>query len=114
MNTVTTTSPVSLRVAARHQAAVLFRDVPAAETRIEYSDGGRISAVELARWLEPVFGTVVKLRFRPSMVGPPNTVAWEAMDARADVHGGKLVLHAGISEDGSEVVTWGEVTVDER
>jgi hypothetical protein len=113
MNT-TTTSPIALRVVARHQAAIVLRDMPGAKTRIEYSDGGRISAVELARWLEPVFGTVVKLRFRPSLTGLPNTVAWEAIKEDGEVANGKLVLHAGISDDGSEVVSRGEVAVDER
>ena len=102
------------RIVRRHQArqgAVIFRDFPAARTRIEYSDSGRISAVELMKMLEPTTGRLVKLRFRPSLTGLPTTVSWEALDTDANVVTGKLVLHAAVSE--SEVVSWADVTVGE-
>jgi hypothetical protein len=102
------------RIVRRHQArhgAVIFRNVPAVKTRVEYSDSGRISAVELMKMLEPTTGPLVKLRFRSSMTGLPNTVAWEALDTDANVVTGTLVLHAAVSE--SEVLSWADVTVDE-
>ncbi len=99
------TDPVTLRVARRHRAAV-----PAERVRIEYSDSGRISAVELMKMLEPTTGPLVRLRFRPSLSGSPNTISWEALDENANVVSGKLVLHAAVSEN--EVVSWAEVTID--
>lgn len=103
------TSPLAHRHARRH-AAVVFRDFPATKARVEYTDAGRISAVELARMLEPTCGFVTGLRFRPAITGLPNTISWEALDENAEVVTGKLVLHAGVSD--IEVVTWAEVIVD--
>lgn len=105
-----TTSPLARRIVRRHQAAIVFRDIPVSPTRVEYSNGGRILAVELARMLEPTCGFVTGLRFRPSLAGRPNTVSWEALDENAEVVTGKLVLHAGLSD--IEVVTWAEVIVE--
>jgi hypothetical protein len=102
--------PIALRVARRHQADVLFRDVPVPKYRVEYSNAGTISAVALARMLEPTLGVIVKLRFRPSLTGSPNTVSWEALGENANVVSGKLVLHAAGAPD--EVVSWAEVTVN--
>jgi len=98
-----TADPIAHRVARRHQAAVVLRSVPA-ETRIEYRNAGTISAVALARMLEPSLGFLVRLRFRPALDGPPTTIAWEGLDANGDVVSGRLVLHAGVSE--SEVISW--------
>jgi hypothetical protein len=95
------------RVVRRHQATVVFRDVP--YSRIEYSDGARVTAVELARMLEPTTGPLTKLRFRSSITGTPNTIAWEALDEDADMVSGKLIIHARVSD--TEVVTWAEVEV---
>jgi hypothetical protein len=76
---------------------------------VEHTDSGRISAVALAKKLEPQLGLLVKLRFRPSLTATPNTVAWEALNERAEVVTGKLVLHAALAE--SEVASWAEVMV---
>ncbi|MGA3122609.1 MAG: hypothetical protein ABSF69_17730 [Polyangiaceae bacterium] len=101
--------PLAVRVARRH-AAVVFRDVPTEDIRIEYSDSGRISAVALSRMLERELGPLVTMRFRRSLVGTPNTVAWEALNERAELVSGKLELHAGVRDD--EVVSWAEVFID--
>jgi hypothetical protein len=85
--------------------------VPGKNIRIEHTDSGRISAVALAKMLEPVTGVIVKLRFRASLTGTPNTIAWEALDENANVISGKVVLHAAVADD--EVISWAEVTVDE-
>jgi hypothetical protein len=69
---------LALRIVRRHQATVVFRDVP--YSRIEYSDGGRVTAAELMRMLAPTVGFVTGLRFRASITGMPNTVAWEALE----------------------------------
>jgi hypothetical protein len=100
-------------VARRHvrEAAVALRDVQPERFRVEYSNSGRISAVALARMLEPQLGILVKLRFRPAITGTPNTIAWEALDENANVISGKLVLHTGVADD--EVISWAEVFVDE-
>jgi hypothetical protein len=88
-----TPTPIARRVAHRHQAAV----VPA-RSRIEYSTGGRISAVELAKMLDLDLGMLMELRFRRSLRVQPNAVEWEALDENAQVVTGLLVLHAGVSE----------------
>jgi hypothetical protein len=102
---------IARRVARRHQAAVVFQDVPATETGIEYMDSGRISAVALMNMLEPSVGKLVRLRFRRSFKIDPNGVSWEALDEHANVLTGRLVLHAAFGE--SELVSWAEVVVDE-
>jgi hypothetical protein len=107
--------PIAPRVARRHrarEATTIFRDIPGPKYRVDYIDSGRITAVELMKMLEPTTGLLVKLKFRPSLTGTPNTVAWEALDENANVVTGKLVLHAAVSE--SEVVSWAEVVVDRQ
>jgi hypothetical protein len=96
--------PIASRVAQRYR-----RDVLGA-TRVEYTDSGTISARDIERLLKPSFGVLMKMRFRPSLVGDPTTVAWEAVDARAHLVRGRLVLHAAVAED--RVVSWAEVLVD--
>jgi hypothetical protein len=100
---------LAVRVARRH-AAVVFRDVPTETILIEYSNSGRISAVELTRMIERELGPLVTMRFRRSLVGTPNTVAWEALNERAELVTGKLELHAGVRDD--EVSSWAEVFID--
>jgi hypothetical protein len=51
------------RVARRHKTAAALR---VKNTRVEYSNSGGISAVELARMLERQLGVLVKLRSRPA------------------------------------------------
>jgi hypothetical protein len=60
--------------------------------------------------LEPHLGLLVKLRFRPSLTGTPNTVAGEALDEDANIRSGRVVLHAAVSE--SAVTSCAEVVVD--
>jgi len=104
------TDPLALRVARRHQAAMVVRTVPTTKTRVEYTNSGRISAVDLMNMLEPQFGYLVKLRFRPSPGGPSTTVAWDGVNEDGNVVTGKLVLHAAVDE--GEVMSWAVVTVD--
>jgi hypothetical protein len=104
-----TPTPIALRVARRHQAAIVLRDAPAATTRVEYSSSGRISAVELMRMLEPELGVLVGLRFRRSLEVDPNGIEWEGLDEEGNLVSGRLTLHASLSE--TEVVTWGEVII---
>ncbi len=98
------------RIVRRH-AAVVFRDIPSARTRVEYSDSEMITAVELMTMLEPTLGFVTNLRFRPSLTGLPNTVSWEALDEHAEVVSGRLILHTAVAEN--EVASWADVVVDE-
>jgi len=104
--------PVAVRVARHHMrgSAVVLRDVQLREPRVEYSDSGRISAVALMKMLGPEVGALVRLRFRPSLTGAPNTVAWEGLNERANIVSGKLLLRAAVSE--SEVASWAEITID--
>ena len=102
--------PLARRILRRHQAAVVFRDI--SYTRVEYSNGGRIAAIELMKMLEPTVGFVTGLRFRPAITGTPNTVSWEALGPEGEVVSGRLLIHAGVSE--SEIVTWAEVMISER
>jgi hypothetical protein len=106
-----TPTPIARRIASRHHAAVIRRDVRVPKTRVEYSDSGRISAARLARILEPHLGLLVKLRFRASLTGEPNTLDWEALTEKANVIAGRLILHACVVE--TEVTSWAEVVVDE-
>ncbi len=52
------------------------------------------------------------MRFRRSLVNDPNAVAWEALDERAKLVTGRVVLHAGVSE--TEIMSWAEVVIDCR
>ena len=62
------------------------------------------------KMLEPSIGKLVNLRFRPAIIGTPNTFAWESLDENANIVSGKLELHAAVSDE--EIVSWAEVTVD--
>jgi hypothetical protein len=74
------------------------------------TDIWRASAREIERILRAQLGVMLRLRFRPALGGMPNAIAWEALDERAELVTGKLVLHAGVRYD--EVVSWAELTVD--
>jgi hypothetical protein len=105
--------PTAIRVARRlvaREGAVIFRGAPAQRLRIEYTDSGTISAMEVAKMLRPRLGILLKLRFRSSLVVDPNGAEWEAVDENANVVSGRLILHAATSE--TEVGTWAELTVD--
>lgn len=101
------TAALARRVAHRY-AAIAIRDVPV--DRIEYTDGGTISARDLERILRPSLGFLMKLRFRSSLRIDPNGVEWEAVNETGEIVSGKLVLHAAVSE--AKVVSWAEVVVD--
>jgi len=105
--------PIARRVARRHarEGAILFRDAPAKNTRVYYSNSGRISSVELMKMLEPSTGKLLKLQFRRSLKIDPNGVEWESLDENANIVSGKLELHAAVADD--EIVSWAEVRVDE-
>jgi hypothetical protein len=102
--------PLVRRVARCHQAAVVLRDVPVETVEVIYSDGGIVSARDIARLLEERFGVLVRVRFHPSLSGTPNTVAWKALDGQGEIDTGRLILHAGVRQD--QVVSWAEVVVD--
>ena len=97
------------RVARRYQAAVL-RDKPIPE--IVFSDEGVISAADIKRFLEPHIGTLFQVRLRPSLVGLPNTIAWEPLSENAEFITGRVVLHAKVDE--TRISVWAEVLVDQR
>jgi hypothetical protein len=106
-------SRISLNVASSggpHHVAVVLRNVPTVETRVEYTASGSIYAFELARMLEAQLGGVMRLRFRPVPAGPATTAAWEAVTEDGAIVTGQLVLHAAITE--SEVMSWAVVSVD--
>jgi hypothetical protein len=104
--------PLALRVARRHRAAIVSRDAVFTKTkvRVEYDCSGKISMIDLKLMIEPQVGYLMKLRFRPSLVGTPTTVGWEGVKVDGELVTGKLVLHALVSE--GEVRSWGEVVVD--
>jgi hypothetical protein len=104
--------PIAIRVARRHQAALVLREVPATKTRVEYTAGGSISALDLEQMLEGQLGYIIRLRLRATPVGPTTSIPWEAIAEDGAVVTGKLVLHAAVAEDG--VVSWALVTVDPR
>jgi len=102
--------PLAARVARRHQAALLVRNVPAIKKRVEYTDSGSIYAFELAKMLEDQLGYVARLRFCPAPAGPPTTIALEALTEDGRLVTGKLVLHAAVTE--TEVASWAVLTID--
>jgi hypothetical protein len=61
--------------------------------------------------LEPQFGYMVRLRFRPAPSGPTTSIAWDAVTENGDVVTGTLVLHAAATE--AEVLSWAVLTVDQ-
>lgn len=98
------------RVLARHMAAaVVLRSVPAPTVEVILGDGGIVTGRDIARLLEDRVGTLLKVRFRRSLSGMPNTVAWEAVDERGEIVTGQVLVHAGVRED--QVVAWAEVVV---
>jgi hypothetical protein len=103
--------PLAVRVARRHQAAVVLRSVPTIRTRVEYTASGSIHAFELATILEAQLGAVMRLRFRPNPVGSTTAIAWEALMGDGEIVTGQLVLHAAITE--TEVTSWAVLTVDQ-
>jgi len=98
------------QIVRRFQAAVVLREPPT--TEIVFSDGGVLTTSDLRRLLEPQLGPLVKMRLRPSLVGLPNTVAWEALSEDAEFVTGRVVLHAKV--DQTRIVVWAEVLVDQR
>jgi hypothetical protein len=48
------------KVVLATKPCVVLRDAPPTTTRVEFSGGGRISAVELTKMLEPDVGALVK------------------------------------------------------
>ncbi len=61
--------PVIRRVARRCGAEVSFREVPAADYEVSYSDGGVVSDDDVARLLQTRFGYVAGLRSFPVNIG---------------------------------------------
>ncbi len=99
------TDPISVRVARRHQAALVVREVPTVKKRLEFTDSGRISALDVMNMLEAQFGYIVRLRFQASPGGEATSVGWVAVNENGDAISGKLVIHAAVADD--EVMSWG-------
>jgi hypothetical protein len=95
----------------QHLAEIVFRDVPQPSVEVLYSDGGIIATADVRRLLEPRVGFLANLRFRRSLTGQPNTIAWEGLDDKAQVVSGLLVLHAALRGE-TEVVSWADIEID--
>ena len=100
--------PLAHRVALRHREALRCRR---ASTRVEYSTAGNIDAVAVIRLLEPSFGPLLKLTFRPTSTSTPNIVAFDAVSPKNQLVCGRVVLHATVAVN--TILSWGEVLVDE-
>lgn len=103
-------NPIAVRVARRHRAAVVVRDLPSPATRVEYACDGSISAFWLRMALGPQTGYLRCLRFRPEDGKASTTTIWEAVSEGGQVVTGSLVLRSVVTAD--TVATWAEVTVD--
>lgn len=105
-------SLTAARVVARHvHGAIVLRDLPATVDVI-YSDGGIVSAADVARLLEDRLGTLLNVRFRPTPSGTSNSVRWEALDDQGEIVTGQLVLHAGLRDN--RVVVWAEIVIGDE
>jgi hypothetical protein len=98
--------PLVRRVLRRVTSGAL----PLPEAAVE-PDPYTITSVQLARYLLPDYGVLLNLRFRPSIQGMPNTVAWEAVTERDQLVQGRVVLHGGVGANDS-IILWPEVIVD--
>jgi hypothetical protein len=98
--------PLVRRVVRRFTSGV----VPLPEAAVE-PDRYTITSVQLARYLFPDYGVLLNFRFRPSLQGTPNTVAWEAVTERDQLVQGRVVLHGGVGANDS-IILWPEVLVD--
>lgn len=100
------------RIADRHRRSDVAREnQPDENLRVTYGDGGSVSSQDLIRVLDDRFGFVIKLRLRPSLTGLPNTISWEALNERAEVITGKLILHAELRGE-SELLVWASMIPD--
>ncbi|MBP9111501.1 MAG: hypothetical protein KBF88_01775 [Polyangiaceae bacterium] len=70
------------------------------------------SARDLAWLLEDRADPLINISFRRSLTGLPNTVAWEALNDRAELVAGKLILHMALRGE-TQIIPWVEVTLDE-
>lgn len=102
-------NPIALRVARRYRAGAAV--APSKRLRVEFGDGGRISAAELRQMLEPDLGPLERVRFLRSPNDPANIVVWEAVAQDTKAVTGRLIFHAAVAED--QVVTWAEVVLDQ-
>src|SRR5580658_3208812 len=91
--------PLARRVARRHA-------IEGTSPRIEFS-GGHLSAIELAKRLEPTTGRLKRLMFHQSS---PNTVGWAAVDPNDGVVAGTLQPRVSVTVDA--VTLWAEVMLD--
>ncbi|GAG20056.1 unnamed protein product, partial [marine sediment metagenome] len=93
-------------IARRFRAAVVHR---APATEIIFSDGGIITTGDLRRLLEPRIGRILTMRLRPAPSGEPNVVLWEALNERAEVVTGRVVLHVTLDE--MQITVWADLLV---
>ena len=107
---MTSSSGISARVLSRHRhAAVVVRDVPATSIEVVYSDGGVVSAQDVARLLADRIALLgVKFLKGGSHA---NVVRWVGATIDGTTVMGSLVLHAGVR--GDQVVCWAEIVLDD-
>jgi hypothetical protein len=104
-------SPTAARVLHRHRhGAIVLRDVPATSIDVMYSDGGIVSAQDVARLVADRLALVgVKFMKRPAR---QNVVPWIGATTDGATVTGSLVLHAGVRTD--QVVCWAEIVLDDE
>lgn len=98
------------RIAVRRRAAVVLRDVPHDGVEVIHSDGGIVTAHDVARLLEPRVGVLKEVRFIGS-AGAPNAVGWSATNPDGETISGRLLLHAGVRGN-TQVVSWAEIVIE--
>jgi hypothetical protein len=104
------TAPPPPARAAHRSAAAFFTTGGPPLLDLTNADGSTLSASELRRLLEPTYGAVTRLRFRP-VVGSANTATWEALATSGAHVSGRVVLHAAVTDEC--VTSWAEVIVEE-
>jgi hypothetical protein len=102
---------IAHRVVRRHRAAVAMQNLPAPTSRrVDFVGYGSISAVELARALQPTCGRLTRLVFHQPPDGSTYTIGWAAVDPGGGVVSGTLAFHVSVGEH--EVTSWVEATID--
>jgi hypothetical protein len=74
-------------------------------------DSYRITTMALADYLTPNYGPLRWVRFVPPLPGTPYQAAWQALTDRHQLMQGRIVLHVGLGE-GVSIILSPEVMVD--
>jgi hypothetical protein len=104
------TAPPLPACAAHRSAAAFFTTGGPPTLGLSNTDSSTLSATELGRLLEPTFGAIAKLGFKP-VAGSSNTAAWEALATSGAHISGMVVVHADVTDE--RVTSWAEVIVEE-